>query len=215
VRKRERWLVPSRTPALSDAARSERPAIRPGAIVVTSAAPTAHAVAMPSVRQSENRAKSVPSGRSSVRIAAPPNCARTSPAAQPIPASTSPSVMNWPRRRERLTPSARRTVTSRRRLMTRASIRFVTLAQAMSSTITATPAIHTSTRDSSPGSGPAACFTGPAIARGCDSESAMTRGFSARARARLRMYAALSSADAAASVTPGRRTATTCTQSQL
>ena len=81
-------------------------------------------------------------------------------------------------RRPRLTPSAMRTAISRRRRSARASSRFATFAQAMSSTIAATPTSHVATLASLPAFGPRSASTGPAKARGL----AMANGV------RLRMH---------------------------
>ena len=72
--------------------------------------------------------------RSSQRRAAPLSEAR--PATPPSPARSRLSVRHCAKSRRRLTPRASRTAISRRRRSTRANIRLVTLAQAISSTIT-------------------------------------------------------------------------------
>ena len=94
-------------------------------------------------------------------------------------------------------------------------MRLATLAQAMSSTMTATPTAHSSTRDSGPGLGPAALRSAATIARGRATESGSVRGLVSRWMRRLCLYALVSSAVAAASETPGFRLTSTSIQSQL
>ena len=70
--------------------------------------------------------------------------------ATPSEARSTLSISNCESRRLLLTPSAMRTAISRRRVSARASRRFATLAQAMSSTISVTPPTQTVTFDMLP-----------------------------------------------------------------
>jgi len=96
------------------------------------------------------------------------------------------SVTVWASNRPRLTPRARRTAVSRRRLTARASIRLITLAQAMRSTTTATPVTQSRVRDSSPADGPAVTLTGPARPKGRAVSTGGVPGDSSRSAFQLR-----------------------------
>ena len=79
-------------------------------------------------------------------------------------------------RRTRLMPSARRTAISRLRRSTRASRRFATFAHAMSSTITATPAIQVATLAKLDWFGPRSLSTEATTARGRVSAAGVVPG---------------------------------------
>ena len=86
------------------------------------------------------------------------------------------SVSSWESRRARVTPSASRTATSRRRRSARASSRFATLAAAIRSTIAATPLTQRATLESALGFGPRSASTDAMIARGFAISMSVVRG---------------------------------------
>ena len=104
--------------------------------------------------------------RNCARSTAPPHSATTTPAKPPSTARSTLSVKSCDKSRARLTPSASRIAISRRRLSARASSRFATLAQAMSSTINATPLIHVATFAKLDSLGPRSLSTDATKARG-------------------------------------------------
>ena len=207
--------MPSRVPDLRVPARSTRGPRKDAPRAVTIAAARAMADATATVRQSVTMSSAPPSGRKRRRSATPPHCASSSPPAQPSSASTTHSTRACRASRPRLTPRASRTAVSRRRRSTRASIRLMTLAHAISSTITATPRTQSAVLDSSPASGPAATRTSAASARGFARVAGGRPGSIAFSAFQLCSYAALKSASAASRVTPGLRRTSACIQPQL
>src|ERR1019366_2750223 len=166
------------------------------------------------VRASPNTLAGADFGMNAARRNAPPACATTSPATPPSAPSRMLSVRSCVTSRRPLMPSARRTAISRLRLSARASRRFATLAQAMSSTMSATPLIQVATFASWLVFGPRWDRIDAASARGFAISIGVWRGSLATSTAKLRLYAFVRSALAAWSLTPGFRIAIVCDQVQ-
>ena len=184
---------PLRASERSVAATLSRGASKAGAMEITRAATNAIAPTIATARQSAMSEFSTPSRTIMACSDDQTPSAIASPARHPSPARSVPSTMNCDASRRRLTPSDNRTAISRRRATARASRRFKTFAQAMSSTISATPSTQSSVRDSSPADGPAAVRTLPAIATGRATLTGNTVGTVARWRSRLAMKACVRS----------------------
>ncbi len=112
---------------------------------------TATATAKASFRGSSatSRCKGTPSEETRVSSRRLPQAPNSTPSAPPIPASSRLSVSSWRTRRRWPAPIPSRTAISRRRPSARASSRFATLAQAISSTRLAAPVSISSGRVSS------------------------------------------------------------------
>ena len=138
-RTRDRCRTPLRAPALSASVRSPRPACRAGSTPIAIPAMSAAAAVTTPTRQSKTGAAKCVLGIKRVRRRTPPHSAAKLATAPATSASNAASVISIAASRARDIPRARRTAISRRRRAARASSRFVTLAQAMRSTTTATP----------------------------------------------------------------------------
>jgi hypothetical protein len=122
------------------------------------------------------------------------------------------SVSDCESSRRRVPPRASRTELSLLRLRSRATNRLVTLADAMSRTMAATPATQSAVRASRDGSGPALSFSDERIAPGRASSIEGMSGSWTRLRFHVRAADCVASAVACSRLTPGLRRTIISTQ---